>query len=82
MIPEEHLQNVYKITGEPVDKMNVRDYEDMCPLWTQDEEVAKIFQHGKELHAQSQCLELKRSRKALKEGYKLLFHLIFSIGLL
>ena len=62
-----------EITGEPVDKMNVRDYEDMCPLWTQDEEVAKIFQHGKDLYAKAKPMPGAKEgvAKLLKEGYKI-----------
>lgn len=40
-----------KVTGEKVAKTNVRHYEDMCPLWSQDKEISSMFKNGKDVYS-------------------------------
>ncbi|MEG0153414.1 MAG: hypothetical protein RR744_09650, partial [Cellulosilyticaceae bacterium] len=65
------LGNIYKrVTGEDFVGINSRDYEDMFPLWHQEDEVTKLFRYGKDIYNEAQpVLGAKEGvAKLLKKG--------------
>lgn len=64
--------DIYKrVTGEEPAKMNVRNYEDMCPLWTQKNEITRLFKYGKDIYNEAQPIQGAKEGidRLLKKGY-------------
>ena len=62
-----------EITDKPLGPINVRHYRDMCPGWTDDNEIKVIFKNGGEVYRKAKPVEGAKEAiaKLQLKGYKI-----------
>ena len=62
-----------EITGEPIAATNVRHYRDMCPKWTDENEIKIIFKNGGEVYRKAQPVQGAKEgiSKLIQKGFKI-----------